>query len=320
MKKIRMLSILACICMCFTLFSSVAFASESAYVLSKNSWPVNLRSAATRSSDVLDLLVTGTKVTVLDKGSEWTKIRVGNLEGYIMSTFLTSSDPFAPGNTSSTSKSGTPIYIVSDNGKSINVRTGPGTDYPVLEPVPSGTKATLLESGNTWSKVKTDDITGFVKTEYLTKEKPTETPKDKPVTRYVQSVNSAPVNMRQKATRSSEVVAELVTGTEVKVLSTSGNWSEISVGSQTGWIKSLYLSANKPGEYLTEDSYTAYVTSPNGGAVRMRYGAGTGYHVVTSLKVGTEVTVLTSVQGWARVRSGSYEGYINETYLTTKRP
>ena len=52
----------------------------------------------------------------------------------------------------------------------------------------------------------------------------------------------------------------------------------------------------------------------------MRLGAGTGYDVVTTLKTGTKVEVFASVQGWARVKCGSSEGYIDERYLSDTQP
>ena len=43
-------------------------------------------------------------------------------------------------------------------------------------------------------------------------------------------------------------------------------------------------------------------------------------HVVTTLETGTQVEVFASVQGWARVKCGSSEGYIDERYLSDTQP
>jgi len=47
----------------------------------------------------------------------------------------------------------------------ITVRTGPSSDYRILEAIPSGTKLTILEvtKDKKWSKVRTDsDLVGWV--------------------------------------------------------------------------------------------------------------------------------------------------------------
>ncbi|MBQ9325245.1 MAG: SH3 domain-containing protein [Clostridia bacterium] len=292
------------------------------YILSPNSAPVNVRASATKNSKVVDLAVTGTEVKVLGVEGEWTHVKVGDAEGYVKTSFITPTDPLKnPGSNTGSSKTQTTVYIVSPDNGSVNIRAGAGENNPVITRAASGTPATLITGGSNWSRIQTGDTVGYVRSEFLSQTVPgTTAAKAKAVTKYVQSVNSAPVNMRAEKSRSSRVVDELVTGTEVTVLSSDGNWSEISVAGKTGYIMNLYLTDYKAGTYLTEDSYIAYTTSPNGGKVRMRYGAGTGYHVVTALDFGTRVTVLTHVQGWARVRCGNYEGFINEKYLTTEKP
>ena len=304
--------------------AAAATKGKTAYIKSSNSMPVNLRPAASRSGKVVAELVTGTKVTVLGTQGDWTQVRVDatGVTGYVMTTFVAEKDPYASDLAASTS--GRTVYIQSENGGPVNLRATANDKGDVVERVPSGTHATELVPGSVWTKVNVDGNTGYVKTDFVSATKDGTGKNDKkaetPKTMYVKSTDSWPVNLREGRGRNTRILSQLVTGTEVSVLSSDANWSKVTVNGVTGYIMNTYLVAESQVKASDGKTSTAYVTAPNQGTVRMRYGAGTGYHVVTTLDYGTQVTVLASVQGWARVRCGSYEGYINETFLTSKKP
>ena len=52
----------------------------------------------------------------------------------------------------------------------VNFRTGPGTDYSVEFVVSPGTTVNIVSEMGTWSKVEISGKTGYIATEYLTKE------------------------------------------------------------------------------------------------------------------------------------------------------
>lgn len=49
---------------------------------------LNLRSFESTSADVLDVLEEGTEVTVKTPGKEWTAVKAGEIEGFVMTKFL----------------------------------------------------------------------------------------------------------------------------------------------------------------------------------------------------------------------------------------
>ena len=291
------------------------------FIQSPNSAPVNLREKASRSSKVITELVTGTQVSVQGLSGEWANVQVASsgVKGFVLSQYLTATDPYGKNGTSKVGKA--TVYIVSPNGGNVNIRESASSTARLVDQVSSGTVATLLKAGSQWSQVQVDNATGYVMNEYISYSQPQGDAADTGTTKYmfVVSPDSAPVNLRESQSRSSKVLDRLVSGTVVEVLSISGSWSQIRVGDKTGYMMNMYLSSTAPKSTNVKE-YKAYVTTPNRGTVRLRYGAGTGYEVVTTLDYGTQVTVIGSVNGWARVRCGNYEGYINETYLTKKKP
>ena len=67
--------------------------SYTAYVTSTNGLGVRMRSGASKLYSTIGTYQVGTKVTVLEWGRTWCKIRVGGLTGYMMTEFLTTSAP-----------------------------------------------------------------------------------------------------------------------------------------------------------------------------------------------------------------------------------
>ena len=285
------------------------------YILSPNSMPVNVRRDASRFSRVEDKLVTGAKVKILEVVGEWAKVQVTETgeTGYVLASYLTPENPYTEEEISTTGRT---VYVISEGGGDVNVREKPNIKSDLVDRVPSGTEVTLVTAGTEWSKIDTGKITGYVQNIYLGN-----TPGQNPngeYTAYVLSSDSMAVNFRKEPSRNAKMIDRLVTGTAVKVLSNEGSWSKVEAKGKTGYIMNMYLIDSQPKAY--KGGKTAYVSAPNGGTVRMRLGAGTGYDVVTVLETGAQVEVFASVKGWARVKCGSEEGYIDERYLSDTRP
>lgn len=65
-------------------------------------------------------------------------------------------------------------------------------------------------------------------------------------TMFVNAGSSASLNMRSGPSTNYNIVGTLATGTAVLVSTTQNSWSNIKVGSQTGFVHSNYLQATKP--------------------------------------------------------------------------
>ena len=51
----------------------------------------------------------------------------------------------------------------------VNFREGPGTDYPIIEPIPNGTQLSILEDRETWLRISYNGRSGCVATTQVTK-------------------------------------------------------------------------------------------------------------------------------------------------------
>ena len=133
---------------------------------------LNLRKGPGTSYSVIRTLSKGTAVTVHSSNNGWSKISVNGVEGYVSTSFLSSTNPSTNSSTSNetTSTPTTTMYVTPDAG--LNLRKGAGTSYSVIKTLSKGTAVTVHSSSNGWSKVSVNGVEGYVSTSYLSSTKP----------------------------------------------------------------------------------------------------------------------------------------------------
>ena len=72
---------------------STPSSSYTAYVTASNGKPVRMRTGAGTNYSVISTYSVGTQVTVLEYGKTWCRIRVNGYTGYMMTKFLTTTQP-----------------------------------------------------------------------------------------------------------------------------------------------------------------------------------------------------------------------------------
>ena len=283
------------------------------YIKSPDSAPVNMRKSRSTHSEILMRLITGTRVEIIKTDDTWSYIYVDGTDGYVLNTFLTSEDPYAqvtePEYTEDEEEDILYLYVESPNSAPVNLRSDADIHSRIISRVITGTVVQVIEEKGEWTQIYIPGTEGYIRTEYLTNQMPIIYEDPGYAIVYIMSENSAPVNMRSAP--GGKVIDKLLTGTEVKIVQMGDDWTEITARGQNGYVMTKYLTAITPK--LVSGSYTAHV---DGTSVRVRYGAGSGYDIVTTLPDGTEVIVLGTVKGWARIRCDNVEGFIDLQYLT----
>ena len=116
------------------------------------------------------------------------------------------------------------------NCDSLNVRSGAGVSYKIVDVLKKGTKVEVYETKNGWARIGTGK---WVSGNYLTSKKPSQYP-----TKKVNAKNG--LNVRNKPSILGKKLSVLKNGTSVTVYKTSGSWSKISSNSEK-WVSSKYL-------------------------------------------------------------------------------
>ena len=148
-------------------YLNMGASGSTMYVRTNTGIGLNLRKAPNTASPIITSFPIGTAVTVVQKGSTWHKVKVGNLTGYMSAKYLS-----AEKNPEYT-KPVKPFEAVLRNingGKIVNFRLYPGMNTKILKALPVGTVVTVTESGENWSKVMLKDgSVGYVSTYFLVK-------------------------------------------------------------------------------------------------------------------------------------------------------
>ena len=158
--------VLACSLVC------VARADSVAWVVTGNRGGLNVRSYPSYGDNVVGSLPYGTQVTVVAYTGSWAQIRYSGMTGYVVSSFLSSTNPSSSGTTPGTSL--TPVYqsfthctpyVVYVKPTSytgfVNMRWAPSTSEAVMEICYRNYVLNVIATGGAWCQVS-DPATGYV--------------------------------------------------------------------------------------------------------------------------------------------------------------
>ncbi len=199
----------------------------------------------------------------------------------------------------------------------VNFRTGAGTGNSIIATLPAGTAVVVQESaGNGWYKVIYNGTTGYISGDYL---KITSTASGAFGTG---TVTASSVNFRSGASLDAGVIGALSNGTTVTIIGVNGNWYQVQVNGQTGYVSSDYVKVSG-GSAAPAPSGNNGGSQTSGGTagtvkgdyVRMRSGPGTGYAILGTYNNGTALTINGTESGWTKVTLGGVNGYIRSDYV-----
>lgn len=126
----------------------------------------------------------------------------------------------------------------------------------------------------------------------------------------VVSVTSGRLNVRSSASTSGAVVSSLAKGSDITLMSKSGNWWRVEYADG----KYGYCHA----DYIKTATGTPATVKISSGSLNVRSGAGTSYSKVASLYKGEVVIVLSKTGNWSKILfNGTKTGYVSSQYLST---
>ena len=294
----------------------------------KGGW-LNLRSAPSMTASIINSYYTGTKVTILEQSGSWYRVKVGSRTGYMLGSYLnfnadTGSTDAPTGNLN------IPAWVTSSGG-TVRLRKGPGTTYAIIANYKPGTPVTILAKGNNWYQIKVNGTVGYMMSAFVTTTAPGSSggsagnpPSSGSSTAYVWSANGGVVNLRTGAGKNFGIIGRYSPGTAATILTYGTTWCYIRIGTRSGYMMTEFLrtDGSSSGGTTTPPTggYVAYVTSTNGLGVNMRSGAGKSFRVLAVLPVGTQVTVLQHNAQWDKIRFGTTDAYMDNSFLTTIAP
>ena len=263
---------------------------------------LNLRAGATTESAVLGKYGWGTEVEVLGFDGNWAYVEVGGQKGYMYAQYLG-----AEGSTSYT-------RYVNTNARGLNLRNAPNGD--ILGSYPRGTAVTVHSTDGGWSKVTVNGQSGYMSSQWLSSSKPTGSTGSSSSSSIGTAVVNNPVStqvlfLRSEPSTSSEALGYYRNGKTVTLLQKLDGWYKVKVDGQVGYMMAKYL---KVGNEVASGTATVY--NPNGNSyVNFRSGASLNASVISTVPVGTKITVLSKGTDWTKTEIDGVTGYISTWFL-----
>ena len=279
---------------------------------------LHIRKGAGTSYDSVGKYKKGDKVTIIetkngwgrtDKG--WVSMKYVDLEGSSDSDKKDNKDDKDNKNDKDTSKlvtnGKTSIlgYGVVEDVSSLNVRTGPGTDYDKVDFVSEGQRLPYYQKSGSWVRISK----GWVSTTYFDINEKIESG-------TTGTVNTAELNIREGAGSKYDAVGKYKKGDKITILEVKNNWGK----TDKGWVSLNYVIL---GDSKDDDDKTTTKIESDGktkvlgygvvtsGALNLRSGPSSEKDDIGNLDKGDRVAYYQKDGSWVRTK----EGWVSTKYL-----
>jgi len=224
-------------------------------------------------------------------------------------------------------------------GSDVNFRSGPGTNYSVIDCLDKGTSLTVEDrSDSSWYKVTYNGKTGFIFANYVSVTEETSAPTQVVSEGTPGYINAMYVRFRSGPSTGYSVLGSYNTGTQLTILGLNGEWTYVTINGTNGYVFSRYVSANGTSSQQTEETVVEQpqptpqptpeptpevsVTPTEqtnghitGDYVRFRSGPGTGYSIIGTYNRNTSITITGTSGDWTQATVDGKSGYVFSQYV-----
>lgn len=254
LRSTRALGASAALVAAITSVGLVAGPSASADTVMTATTAVNVRAGASTTSAVLGVLRTGTTVTAVNASSNgWTQVSFNGRTAYVYSAYLTTATTPTTLTAPTTSTTSTTAATL----EAVNVRTGPGINYPVTDVFPKTRTITITATTSNGYTQLTDGR--WISTAWITKPTtttpattptrtptvtPTPTPTPAPVPEITGQVRAtAALMIRTTPGTDYTSLGDVPAGTILNIIGTTTNaLARIIYDGASRWVNAAYIT------------------------------------------------------------------------------
>ncbi|GAA0856222.1 hypothetical protein GCM10008916_04920 [Clostridium nitritogenes] len=291
-----------------------------------NASALNVRSGASTSSSVIGSLNRGAKVEIVSTSNGWHKIKFKNGYGYVSADYIkvdssNTSKPESKPEEKPDAKPEVTTKTGTVNASSLNVRSGASTKNSVIGSLSRGAKVEIVSTSNGWHKIKFKNGYGYVSADYIKVDssntsKPEQKPEQKPeATTKTGTVNASSLNVRSGASTKNSVIGSLSRGAKVEIVSTSNGWHKIKFKNGYGYVSADYIKVNGSSTSNNNSSVSERIGKVNASALNVRSNPSIRNSVIGSLSRGSKVTVVSTSNGWHKIKYKNGYGYVSAEYI-----
>lgn len=267
---------------------------------------LNLRTQPSQDAPTLGKYYNGTYLQALsDEKDGWVKVRIFDLEGYMMADFLTDQEHLEPGAATIPT-----VKIANAGGTGLNLRKEQSLSSTSLGLYPNGATVRVFGVSETWCHVQTEDgNVGFMLREHLS-----------PLLEYQNSGSASQItadtavvnnpnsidrlNLRALPSQDAPTLGKYYSGTVVEVLSVEqGGWTKVRLQALEGYMMTKYLVFGQDQWQVACAMPSVQVNNPNGTGLNLRQEQSTTSNSLGLYPNGSTVTVYGVSEAWCHVQT-----------------
>ena len=134
----------------------------------------------------------------------------------------------------------TNIGVASVDGN-LNVRETPSTEGKLVGKMPNNAGCEILSVEGEWTKIKSGEVEGFVKSEYLLSGEAA-VARAEQVKQTVATVTTTTLYVREQPNTECTIITSMPMGEELEVVETLDGWVKVNVDSDEGYVSSDYVN------------------------------------------------------------------------------
>ncbi len=255
---------------------------------------IGLYNNAAHDSGIKGTLKISSKVEILDQKDNWCQVETGDGKiGWIEKYFIT-----VPSER----------YVVNNTAYNINIRTAPTTSSKMVAQLTPGTKIKYIDTYHSWHIIDYNNSEYYIASwltdiEYKQSEK-------------IYFLYDS-INIRNKASLSSEVIARGNKEDSFEVVGEENGWYKIALENNSFGYVAAWLTTHDINNPAAE--HVSYKITTD--ELNLRTGPSATYNKILTLKKGESVKTVATENGWDKiVTSTGYVGWCNNYYLKYNLP
>lgn len=278
---------------------------------------LNFRAQPSYNAQVLDIFYNGVPLRTFGLNNGWYTVELNGQTGYVRSEYVLDHGTRYGSSTVAT--------IKTPNNGGLNLRSGPGMNYPVIDQFAGDRYVSVLAEGNGWWCVAIDGDVGFMNDDYLVKG--LQSARDiaagsttggswtggTPYATVNNPIATQALNLRRYASTASEVLDKLYNGEKLWVDEQGTEWCAVTHQDTgvSGYVMTRYVALkNLPG------TPTRKVRHPAGSFVNLRSSPNMyANNVQVCVPHGASITIVSPGPDWCKVKYNGYTGYMMTYFL-----
>ncbi len=277
---------------------------------------LNFRAQPNYNAQVLDIFYNGVPLRARGLNNGWYTVELNGQTGYVRSEYVWDQGTRYGSSTVAT--------IKTPNNGGLNLRSGPGMNYPVIDSFAGDRYVNVLAEGRDWWCVAIDGQVGYMNDDYLVKG--LQSARDiaagstggswtggTPYATVSNPKSTQALNLRRYASTASEVLDKMYNGEKLWVDEQGTEWCAVTHQDTgvSGYVMTKFISLkNLPS------TPTRKVSHPAGSYVNLRSSPNMNTsNVQVRVPHGSSVTIVSPGPDWCKVKYNGYTGYMMTYFL-----